>query len=346
MSHLRGWVSGLVFLFTAASCFAQMTGGFGGVQTPFDGYVRDAASEQGIEGARIELQSTTGVTFGTAFSALDGGFHFADAGQADCYVIVQRDGYAPIREMVRFNGFVRVQKDLYLRALPSATPAGPAPAAKVSAHQLEIPDKARKSFQKGLELITGKGNYRGAVAQFQRAIELYPSYYEAYMAEGLAEYALGDAASAEASYKKSIELSSEKYPEAMIHLATLMNNSKRFGEAEPLLRKSVALNASSPSAYYELARALAGQNRFSEAVESAVKARELKTDNAPTYLLLWNLHIETDKYALALQDADAYLKLAPTGALSERLRTKRDQLQKALQSAVQPAAQAKSVATP
>ena len=342
MRRIWGWVFwGVVCLSGAAPSFGQMTGGFAGAQTPFDGYVRDATSERGIEGATIALQTTTGVTFNTAFSGPDGSFHFNDAGQADCYVVVQHDGYEPIRQFVRLGGLVRVQRDLYLRAVSSGAAAAPAPGAAptVSAHELAIPDKARKDYKKGLDLIVKKSDYRGAVAQFQLAIELYPSYYEAYMAEGMAQYASGDSALAEASYKKSIELSSGKYPDAMIHLATLFNDKSRFAEAEPHLRQAIALDGAGWNSYYQLARALAGENHFAEAVESAAKARDLKPDNAPTYILLYNLHIQTDKYALALQDADAYLKLVPTGAVSERVRAKRDLLEKALQ----PAAQAQPV---
>jgi Flp pilus assembly protein TadD len=329
MRRLSGWVLGMVFFFTVPSSFGQMTGGFGGQQTPFDGHVRDATSEGGIEGAKVVLQTRDGVTFATAFSGLDGSFSFADVGKGDCYAIVERDGYAPLREFIRVEGLPRVRKDLYLRVLPGGT--AQAPGGVVSAHQLGVPDKARNSFEKGIQLILTKSDYRHAIVVLQRAIEQYPSYYEAYMAEGMAQYALGDAASAEASYRKSIELSSEKYPEAMIHLATLLNDTARFAEAESLLRKTIALDGSSWRAYVELTRALTGQKRLVEALDSGIKARDLKPDNPQTYILLYNLHLQVDKYNLALADADAYLKLAPTGAMSERLRLKRDQLEKALQ---------------
>ncbi|MGH7838367.1 MAG: hypothetical protein ACREQC_11180, partial [Candidatus Binataceae bacterium] len=197
---------------------------------------------------------------------------------------------------------------------------------------LSIPPKARESFEKGVQLIVEKSDYRGAVAQFARAIAKYPSYYEAYAAMGLAQNKMGDAVAAEAALRKSISLSAEKYPQAMIDLASMFNGQKRFSEAEPLLRSATGLDVSSWRAQFELAVALGGLNRFKEALVSAAAARDLKLDNPQTYLLLYNLHIQSDDLRAALLDSDSYLKLTPSGTMADRIRKMRQQIQKELQS--------------
>jgi len=118
----------------------------------------------------------------------------------------------------------------------------------------------------------------------------------------------------------------------MLRLATMLNNASRFAEAEPPLRKALALNDSSWRGYFELTRTLIGQKRLAEAVGSAAKARDLKPDNPQTYLMLYNLHIQADDYASALRDADGYLKLVPSGLTADRVRRMREQVQKALQA--------------
>ena len=198
-------------------------------------------------------------------------------------------------------------------------------------------------------MIVDKADYRGAVVQFAKAIAKYPSYYEAYAAMGLAQNKMGDAAAAEAAFRKSVELSAEKYPQALIDLGSMYNGQKRFAEAEPLFRKVIAVDASSWRGQFELAVALSGQQRFKDAVASASASRDLKPDNPQIYLLLYNLHIRTNDFPGALRDTESYLKLVPDGASADRVRRMREQVQKALQTprgAASPSADAPPAAEP
>jgi tetratricopeptide (TPR) repeat protein len=295
------------------------------------GYIREEGSSHLISEARIELQNAMGTPIGSAYSDRNGAYEFDDIGNGDFYVSVRHDGYAPLREFVRPDGSGHVYKDIFLHVLaPGSAPPSTNP---ISEHQLSIPQKARESFDKGVQLVVQKSDYRGAVAQFTRAISQYPSYYEAYAAMGLAQSKMGDTAAAETALRKSIDLSAEKFPQAMIDLASMYNGLKRFSDAEPLLRKAIALDSSSWRGQFELANALAGQKRFADAVICASAARDLNPGNPQTYLLLYNLHIETDDFSAALRDADAYLKLVPSGPMADRVRKMQAQVQKALQSA-------------
>jgi len=302
---------------------------FGQGQIPekkiLSGYIRDEASGHILGEARIELQNAMGTPISFAYSDGNGTYEFDDI-PGDCYVSVQHDGYESVREYIRPDGSGHVYKDILLR------PASAAPGSKsvnpISQHELSVPSKAREFFAKGVQLIVDKSDYRGAVAEFARAIAKYPTYYEAYAAMGLAQNRMGDAAAAETALRKSIELSAEKYPQAMVDLAAMFNVQKRFSDAEPLLRKAIAVDASSWRGQFELAVALAGQHRFKEAVTSASAARDLKPENPSIYLLLYNLHIRTEDFPGALRDTESYLKLSPDGATADRVRRMQEQVQK------------------
>jgi tetratricopeptide (TPR) repeat protein len=313
-------------LLAPPSCPAQQDS----LKKAVSGYIREEGSGHVINYARIELQNAMGTPIAFAYSDGNGEYEFDDIG-GDCYLAVQHEGYVTLREFVRPDGSGHVYKDLFLR--PVSRDSTSESVKPVSEHELGIPPKAREMFEKGIQLVVEKSDYRGAVAQFTRAIAKYPSYYEAYAAMGLAQNRLGDAAAAEASLRKSIELSAENYSQAMIDLASMYNGQKRFADAEPLSRKVIALDASSWRGQYELAVALSGQQRFKEAVTSATAARDLKPENPPVYLLLYNLHIHIEDYPAALRDADAYLKLTPDGATADRVRKMQEQIQKAVQSA-------------
>jgi tetratricopeptide (TPR) repeat protein len=314
----------LLFL-APSSCFGQAT-----MTKALSGYIREEGSSHVIASVRVDMQSPSGNPISSTFSDSNGAYEFDNISGGDCYLMAQHAGYTTTRELVQPQGSPHFFKDLYLR--PASDESEPKSIDPVSQHELSIPPKARDAFEKGVQLVVEKSDYRGAVSQFARAIAKYPSYYEAYAAMGLAQNKIGDAAAAEASLRKSIELSAEKYPQALIDLASMFNSEKRFSDAEPLLRKVIALDASSWRGQFELAAALSGLQRFGDALVSASAARDLKPDNPQIYLLLYNLHIRTDDFPAALRDTENYLKLVPDGAAADRVRKMQEQVKKAVQS--------------
>jgi tetratricopeptide (TPR) repeat protein len=314
----------LLFLLTSSSALGQMTQG--PLKKTLSGYIREEGTGHLVSEARIELQNSLGSPLASAYADRNGAYEFDDIGNTDFYISVQHQGYASSREFVRQEGAGHMYKDVFLH--PLIPESGAKSVNPVSEHQLTIPQKARDTFEKGVQLVVQKSDYRGAVAQFERAISQYPDYYEAYAAMGLAQNKMGDARAAEISLLRSIEMSQEKYTQAMIDLGSMFNAQHRFSDGEPLLRKVVALDASSWSGQYQLAVALAGEKRFSDALPSASAARDLKPEEPQVYLLLYSLHVQTDNFSGAVADADAYLKLVPVGAVSDKVRNMREQILK------------------
>jgi tetratricopeptide (TPR) repeat protein len=312
----------LLSLLLAPACFAQVGAG---IKKSLSGYIREDGTGHIVVSARIELQNAMGSPLDYTFSDGNGMYVFNEI-LGDCYLAVQHEGYASVREFVRPEGAPDVKKDIFLHPLPPGTTS--TEKNPVSQHELTIPPKARQSFDKGVQLVVEKSDYRGAIAEFSKAISKYSDYYEAYAAMGLAQDKMGDASSAEASLRKSIEMSHEKYAQAMIDLGSMFNTGKRFSDAEPLLRSAAALDSSSWRAQYELAVALCGEKKFADAIPSAAAARDAKSDNPQIYLLLYSLHIQTDNFSAAVGDIDGYLKLSPNGATSDKLRKLREQIQK------------------
>src|SRR5580704_7955493 len=149
-----------LLLLAPSSCVGQ-----GPSKKVLSGYIREEGSSHIISSARIELQNAMGTPIAYAYSDGNGAYEFDDIG-GDCYVSVQREGYAPLREFVRPDGSGHVYKDFLLR--PASGDAAPKPLSPVSEHQLSIPPKARELFEKGVQLVVEKSDYRGAVGQFAR----------------------------------------------------------------------------------------------------------------------------------------------------------------------------------
>jgi Flp pilus assembly protein TadD len=170
------------------------------------------------------------------------------------------------------------------------------------------------------------------VKQFERATQEYANYYEAYSQMGVAYMEMKNAADAEPALRKAIELSNEKYVDALFWIASLYTNNSRYAEAEPMARKAVKLDANSWQSQTELARALLGLGRASEARDSILTAIKLRPDNANLYLILGDTHIASQNYAALADDLDHYLTIAPKGQFAEQARKERDLVRRQLQA--------------
>ena len=88
----------------------------------------------------------------------------------------------------------------------------------MSVRQLGIPEKARKSFEKGTQLLL-RGNAARSIPEFKRAIVEYPSYYEAYYQLGTAQLELGLGQDAADAFTKSIQLSAGTFARSYFALS-------------------------------------------------------------------------------------------------------------------------------
>ena len=295
------------------------------------GMVFDAESHARIDGLRVDLRAFTGGTVATAFTSGNGNFQFNNipAGTYDL-VVDQQMGYLSTHEQVQIQGST-FGLMLEVRGMPTASTVYSG-SPTVSKRELSIPHNAHDAMQKGLTLLYGKADYKGSIKQFERATQQYPEYYEAYTAMGVAYMDLGDVVNSERVLRKALDLSDAHYVDALFWLASLLSNSERFADAEPLARKGVELNANSWQANSELARALLGLGRAAEAETSALAAIKLRPDNPNLHLVLANIHTELQNNPALLDDLNAYLKLAPTGPFAGQARKQRDEIQQELQN--------------
>lgn len=166
-------------------------------------------------------------------------------------------------------------------------------------------------------------NAQGGLEDFEAAIAVAPAFYEAYYQAGMARLTLGEQEDAEANFRKSIELSNDKYGEADVGLGTLMLDRKDFANGEKTVRRGIELNPDYWLGHYELGRALLIENNLSDALKSADQAKSLAPSTAMVYQLLSNIHLRQKDYPALLADIDAYLKLdpdSPAGIRAKQLR--------------------------
>lgn len=294
------------------------------------GFIRDEINHQALENILVTLKQQTGIPVNTAFTRGNGEFRFDGLSNGDYLIEIHVKDYVDVLQAITISGSSQVGISIFLgRTGKTATPSAQL---SISAHQLSVPHKAREEYEKGMTLIYLKSDYRAAIVQFDHAIKDFPTYYEAYADEGNAYYQLQEMGPAEEALRKSIELSSGQYADALFSLAALLTDSKRYAEAETISRKGISADKSSWRGPFELARALTALKQTEEAEKSAQQSRDLMPDNPPVYLLLANIHIQRRDYPALARDLDEYLRLSPNSPEAEQARKTREHVQSILNS--------------
>lgn len=182
--------------------------------------------------------------------------------------------------------------------------------ASVSVHELLIPDKARKAFNKGTRLVAAK-EFAAGIVQFQRAIKAFPAFYEAYYKIGLVQLQLNRETEAQSAFDTSIALSKSGYAPPHFGLGVILGNLKQFSKAEAAVRAGLELDPGQASGHLILAWVLTMAGQTTEAEKSARQAISFDSKMPLAYLLLAEIHQRLNKPAAVVYDVDSFLELAP-----------------------------------
>jgi tetratricopeptide (TPR) repeat protein len=193
----------------------------------------------------------------------------------------------------------------------------------VTVRELLIPPKALRAFEQGLELLAKK-DPAGSLQRFQYAISEYAGYYEAYDRMGAADLKLWRVTDAEQAFRKSIDISGGQYAHPLLALGAILDTQKNFAEAMTVIRKGLDLEPDSWTGHYYQGLALFGLDRLEEAEQSLREALRLRTNFPEAHLLLADIHSREEDFASLVTDLNEYLRLAPNGPASERVKALRE----------------------
>jgi Tfp pilus assembly protein PilF len=196
----------------------------------------------------------------------------------------------------------------------SAQVATPINDSVVSVQELEMSGKAESAFKKGTQLLQ-KGDARGSVTYFKRALAKDPGYYRAYHNLGLAQYRLGEIAQAEEALQRAIDLTNGGFAPSQFVLGMILVEKQQFREAETVIQRGLDMEPGSALGKYFLGLAQFALNQLSDAERSAHDALFRSADQADAHILLAMIHeLDHNPYAVEA-DIAAYLKLQGHGPL-------------------------------
>lgn len=278
-----------------------------------------------IEHVRVRLCDGGGNLLGESITGQNGEFSFRGVQRGRYILTFEANGYQNQDMPLDLSYASDKGMTVYLKPLakePASVPAGSA----ISAHELSMPEAARKLASSGQKKLYLDKDAQAGLADLHQAISIAPGYYEVYREIGMAYLTMGNKVQAEANFRKSVELSGDTYGDADVYLGTLLMEKGDVAAGEKALRRGVELNPSSWRGFYEIGKLELGRERLDLALSSAERAKSLAPNTPILYRLLANIHLKQRNYADLLVDLDAYIKLDPSSPAGLRAAEMREQV--------------------
>jgi tetratricopeptide (TPR) repeat protein len=280
--------------------------------------LRDADRRPAAQ-VEVRLRSRAVGIFRTVLTDLDGHFNVQDLPRGTYDIEVNEEGYEAAETSTNLNGSSS-NLVMYLKSKSSSIPKRDF---AVSVRELKIPEKARTEFDKGLDRAV-KDDPTGGIAHFQKAIQVFPRYFEAYYNMGAADMRLGRYDDAMKAFQTSIDLSGGQYALPQFGYGYLLCLQGRAGEAEKIIRRGLELDDVSAEGFVILSEALTQLHRLDEAEKSAHEALLRDQKYPGVYLALADVAEKKGDDRAEVQALDSYLKLQPNSPASELARKLRD----------------------
>ena len=312
-------------IFALASIFVIPQNVFAQQTLSLTGTVYSEASKRPLQQASVHLTDPGGNLLEQMVTTDSGEFVFRQLRRSEYILAVTAPGYQPYDLHVDLSFTSDRGISIFLNPKPG-DPAAPSPAGSVSAHEMSMPQRARDLLSSGEKKLYFDKNPQAGLVDFQQAVSIAPGFYEAYYQIGMAYLTLGTRDEAEKSFRKSVEVSNDKYGEPVIGLASFLIDTGDLAQSEKMTRHGLELSPNSWFGHYQLGRILFTENKIADAQESAEQARSLDPNAAVVYRLLSNIHLSEKDYPALIQDLDAYIKLDPDSPAGVRAKEIRKQV--------------------
>lgn len=190
-----------------------------------------------------------------------------------------------------------------------------------------------------------QGDYQGAIADFNKAINLNPKYQQAFNGRGIAYSKLKEYSQALADYDKAIALEPEdskkvyfnrgvtfaktkQYPQAIADYSqaitinptngkaynnrgTIYNKLRDYKKAISDFNQAIAINSKDAIAYYNRGLAYYDLKKYPQAIADFDKAIQYDPKNAVSYNNRGNIYFALKEYQKAIVDLDQAISLNP-----------------------------------
>src|SRR5713226_1961080 len=300
---------GILQLSLISLCFAWTLAARSQTGGEVAGSVRLASGQLPPQGTVLSIHSDAGEIVQQTTPQGSGYFQFSGLRRMVYYVTAKAPGYHATTE--RADIFSQRRVSVYLTLVPEKRDEPTGPGGVVSQGQLLVPEGAQKEFDKGRKLVESKEPEK-SLSHFRRAIEIYPSYALVYMYLGLAQMSLQKMPEAQVSLGKAVELN-DKLAAALLGLGACLNLQGNYAAAEKPLVRGLELDPETADGQFELSKTFWALGRWQDAEPHVRKVIALRPEFPVAHHLLGNILMRKRDAPAALQEFREYLRLEPNG---------------------------------
>jgi thioredoxin-like negative regulator of GroEL len=184
----------------------------------------------------------------------------------------------------------------------------------------EVPEPARKQYQKGTELLEKSDKRQEAFVALKSAIDIFPQYFDALEMLGTEQVKDSQYEAAIPLLTKALEVNSRAYASCFA-LGVAQYNLKQFQPAIESFKRAVLLNEKSINANLWLGIALRQTNRPEEAEAYLKRADVLADSKLPdAHWQLALLYNQLKRYKEAADELEKFLKVQPDARDAELIK--------------------------
>ena len=264
------------------------------------------------------------------------------------YLVISEEGYKPYRRRLQQLDFRSGGSffTVYLepedpRVVTTGGDDGERLTVDVRQLQVEIPVAAFREYEAALEAST-QGSYERAAERLERAVELAPDYYDAWIDLGGQYDRLGRYEDAKDAYLEASEVNPAGSL-ARLNLGALYYQQGELERAEDSvdafgtfylarewLEQAIDLSPTSAEARFYLGATLYRMDLDSEAEEFLQSTIAIDENHSDAQLMLINVYSRQNRYGAALDQAVTFLERNPEAPQRAEIERVRSQLEEVL----------------
>jgi tetratricopeptide (TPR) repeat protein len=287
------------------------------------GQVRIADLGEPAQNISVRLERFSGGIVDEMPTDNQGRFRFAGLQRGYYTVVINAEGFEPVRQHADLQMLFRAYLMFELTRIKANHPDN-----SLVVIDARVPQSARDEFAKARLALLGK-NPENAVTHLERAVLLYPEFFEAHFLLGTTHMKLRQWAKAESTLNRALQIKPDNSP-AMLSLGEVYWRQKRTEEAEKTLLEGLKLDDQAWQGYFTLSRLYWDLGNIPKAGPAVARTLQLKPDFAEAHLLAGNILLHVKQPERALTEYREYLRLAPKGEFASQAKELIQKLNKAI----------------
>lgn len=283
-----------------------------------------------VQQIRVELLDEVNAMMATTRTDSIGRFRFAGLSQGNFQVRVVTAGTSfvetSIAVQLRYSrgstGAHHEQIEIMLRTREEAK--GPANYNAGTTFAQEVPERARKAFERGVSLLSNGNDEAGGLNALLEAVDIFPEYYLALERLGAELVRFQEYEKARIALVKAVEVNSSG-PLSRYALGVADYHLRLYPEAIEHLRRAVSLAPASPNtpvAQYYLGLCYLKKERPADAEAQFKRACEAGKGRVPSdvHMHLAQIYSNQKRYREAADELEIFLKETPDARDAESIR--------------------------